>query len=88
MRRFTITLAIASATLMAISGCSGRSENASTERSFKEVLNERCTRCHSSSKWEGRDFTPEAWLEVLEQMKQKGVDIPDDDYQILKHWAK
>ncbi|PLX41649.1 MAG: hypothetical protein C0608_04635 [Deltaproteobacteria bacterium] len=88
MKLFYMSFAIVAASLLAITGCSGSSKAPSGEKSFKEVLEARCTTCHSASKWEGRDFTPEAWLEILNQMRKRGADIPDDDYQILKHWAK
>ncbi|GAB6063038.1 hypothetical protein [Deferrisoma palaeochoriense] len=50
-----------------------------------EILNAKCTVCHTSERFEARQFTAEEWNEVLERMVTKGARLSGDELDVLRH---
>lgn len=53
-----------------------------------EILNQKCTACHTNERFSARAFTPEEWNAVLERMVGKGAKLSGDELDVLRHWRK
>ncbi len=79
MRATTITLILAATTATLFSAaCSGASEE---RKLFDETTKARCTVCHGPNRWEGKQFTPEQWKEIVDRMITHGAKLSDEEYK-------
>ena len=53
-----------------------------------EILNQKCTVCHTNERFSTKDFTPEEWNGVLDRMVGKGAKLTGDELDVLRHMRK
>jgi len=53
-----------------------------------EVLNARCTACHTAERFSAKAFTPEEWNAVVDRMVTKGAKLSGDELDVVRHWRK
>ena len=53
-----------------------------------EILNRRCTVCHTSERFSARAFTSDEWNAVLQRMVAKGAQVSGGELDVLRHWRK
>jgi cytochrome c2 len=63
-----------------------REEEAS--RRALEILNQKCTSCHTNERFSAKAFTPDEWNAVLQRMVGKGAQLSGDELDVLRHMRK
>jgi hypothetical protein len=51
--------------------------------SGEQLLQERCTGCHSLDQVRNQELTREEWVDIVEWMKTYGVELTDEEQEIL-----
>lgn len=52
------------------------------------LLNERCTVCHGTERFEARHFSQEEWNRVLDAMVGRGARLSREEMDVLRHWSR
>ncbi|MBI5016471.1 MAG: hypothetical protein HZB55_13405 [Deltaproteobacteria bacterium] len=53
-----------------------------------EILNAKCTVCHTAERFSSKAFTPEEWNAVVDRMVTKGAKLSGNELDVIRHWRK
>jgi len=52
---------------------------APSEGKAKDLTEQKCNKCHASSKWDKKHYTQDQWGSVMDQMLEKGMQASDEE---------
>jgi len=71
-------------TLIAACAQSTTPEPATTDT--RALIVEKCSECHSTDRVFSGDYTQEEWLEVFDEMIEKGAEVSPEEKTIMIEW--
>ena len=76
--------------LLAIVACAQSTPTADLEQltneEIEELIVERCSDCHPASRVLNADYDTEGWVDVFEDMINKGADVSAEEQEIMIDW--
>lgn len=92
MTKRLVLVAVVILTLAVLSACSGEpaapepTPGEATGLDGEEIMNAKCTTCHSLERLDGEELDAVGWESVIEEMNEKGAGLNEDEVTALAEY--